>query len=84
MAAQSSASSEAGKHVLPRWFEWFQDHVVLSLLIIAGMILNGLMFASGVVPDMEDPSTWGYLRGGMFVVFFLAGAGLTGCICSRS
>lgn len=65
-------------HVLPRWFEWWQDHVVLSLLVIAGMILNGLMFAHGIVSNIEDPASWGVFHGAIFAAFFAAGSGLTG------
>lgn len=65
-------------HVLPRWFEWWQDHVVLSLLVLAGMILNGLMFAHGIVANIEDPASWGVFHGVIFAAFFAAGSGLTG------
>src|SRR5690348_16116865 len=65
-------------HILPPWFEYFQDHIVLSLLVIAGMILNGLMFAHGIVANIEDPSSWGIFHGVIFAAFFAAGSGLTG------
>lgn len=66
------------QHILPRWFEWWQDHVVLSLLVVAGMILNGLMFAHGIVANLEDPASWGVFHGVIFAAFFAAGSGLTG------
>ncbi len=75
MTATTTTATEA--HVLPRWFEWFQDNVVLTLLVLAGMILNGLMFTEGIVPR-GDVTAWGFLPIVKVVAFFLAGSGLTG------
>lgn len=75
--AQHTQQSNGEAHVLPRWFEWFQDNIVLTLLVIAGMILNGLMFTEGIVPQ-GDVTAWGFLPTVKVVAFFLAGSGLTG------
>lgn len=73
------AKQNAGIHVLPAWFEWFQDNVVLSLLVIAGMILNGLMFTQGLAPHIDNPLTWeNVLSLIIFGAFFAAGSGIAG------
>lgn len=75
--------SHAG-HVLPEWFEWWQDHVVLSLLVIANMILGGLMFSTGIVRDIETPQEWGHFHTIIFIAFFAAGTGLAGVVLRAS
>jgi len=60
-------------HVLPRWFETLQDTVFLSALIAAEMFVNGLMMTYGIVPDIEDPLTWGIFGFIGVAVMFAAG-----------
>lgn len=77
-SSQTNKSSTGGHTPLPPWFERFQDTVVLSFLIIAGAILTGLMYVEGLVPNVEDPRTWGILGGIKFAGFFVAGFGVAG------
>lgn len=65
-------------HALPGWFVRFQDTAGLSLLILALMGINGIVYASGVVPDVEKPATWGVFGTVLFVLFFAAGTAMPG------
>lgn len=77
MAAQQQQQGN-GHAVLPHWFEIFQDTVVLSFLVTAGAVLTGLMYTEGLVPNPEDPRTWGLWGTIKFVAFFIAGFGVAG------
>lgn len=65
-------------HALPSWFIRFQDTAGLSLLVIALMGINGIVYASGVVPSVDNPSGWGIFGTVLFVLFFAAGAAMPG------
>jgi hypothetical protein len=59
---------------LPTWVTWIQDNWFLSFLVIAEAYVLGTLMVTGWVPNIEDPSTWGWFHGIGVPVFFLAGA----------
>jgi hypothetical protein len=69
----SAASDFAEFHVLPAWFETLQNTVFLSALILAEMFVNGLMMTFGIVPDIQNPATWGIFGTLGVIVMFAAG-----------
>lgn len=69
----SAATNFAEFHVLPAWFETLQNTVFLSALILAEMFVNGLMMTFGIVPDIQNPATWGIFGTLGVVVMFAAG-----------
>ena len=74
----SNTQAQVQHHALPGWFVWFQDHIGLSLLIVALMTINGVVYGSGVVQSIEQPGTWGIFGTIMFVAFFAAGTAMPG------
>ncbi len=61
-------------HALPGWATWVQDNWFLSFLVIAEAYVLGTLMTLGWVPNIEDPSTWGWFHGLGVPIFFLAGA----------
>jgi|GEM_PF-4033334 len=67
------SEAEAAHAPLPPWFEKLQDTVFLSALILAEMFVNGLMMTYGIVPNINDPRSWGIFGTVGVVVMFAAG-----------
>src|SRR5260370_37793906 len=80
MMATQKQEDAATVHVLPHWFETLQDTVFLSALIAAEMFVNGLMMTYGIVPDIEDPLTWGIFGFIGVAVMFAAGMVVGGVV----
>lgn len=74
-------------HVLPRWFQIVQDHGFLSIIVVAEMVINGYMMASGTVNNFSNPFAGGWadwLHELMWAALFLAGAIMAGAILRMS
>lgn len=72
---------EALAHILPNWFQRFQEVAFLPLMIVAEMLINGVMMASGLVGDVNNPFAGGlqhWLAEATWVALFLAGAVMGG------
>ncbi len=73
-----SREDRAAAHVLPRWIQWVQSHVLLSALLMAEGYLLGDLMQRGWVANIEDPAGWGRYHGIGVVLFFIAGAASAG------
>ena len=69
---------EESLHALPGWFAWFQKTFGLSFLVIASAYLLGNLATLGWVPDISQPSTWGWFRGAGVILFFVGGVAVAG------
>ncbi len=65
-------------HTLPKWVVAIQDRFLLPLLIIGSGYVIGIMLITGWVPDLQNPSTWGVLKGLGVIAFFTIGAAAGG------
>lgn len=63
---------------MPRFILWFQNNLLLTMVMLASAYTNGLMMCEGWVPNIEDPHTWGLFHGIGLGFMFAAGAGLGG------
>lgn len=63
---------------MPGFVVWIQDNLLLTLLIISSGFVNMVMLVDGIVPNIEDPATWGAFRTGEIIALAAAGLGLGG------
>lgn len=74
----NDATPRTGHASMPAFATWIQDNLLLPLLIVASGYVNGLMLVEGIVPNIEDPNTWGTFHGIGVVVLFAAGLAMGG------
>lgn len=80
MSTQGTAVEQrsASSHSLPNWFIKYQDNAGLTILLVALMGINAVVYGSGVVRDITRPQDWGLFGTILFIFFALAGTVMPG------
>ena len=63
---------------MPSFVVWVQDNILLTLLILASGFVNMNMLITGLVKNIEDPSSWGAFLTLEIIALAAAGLGLGG------
>jgi hypothetical protein len=70
--SMTTSETSATSH-MPPMINWLLDNVLLTLIMICEGYIIGFTLTSGWVPNIEDPNSWGFLRGAGVFLFFLGG-----------
>jgi hypothetical protein len=63
---------------IPAPIAWVQDHLLLGLLMAGSGVINARFLVYGLVPNIDDPGSWGFINTVEIGALAAAGLGLGG------
>lgn len=73
-----AAQAQPSHARIPAPIVWVQDHLLLGLLMVGSGVINARFLVYGLVPNINDPSTWGLIDTMEIAALALAGLALGG------